>query len=520
VTVDAAADGSFKAQLSTTSTGVSLVQITKPNQAGVSMNHFSQFNVGQQGLVLNNSVTGSQTQMGGLVEGNPNLTHGAAGVIINQVNSQSPSYLKGWLEVAGQNAHVIIANPAGIVADGGSLINAQQITLSTGTPILTGTGALDYHRVRGGNLVIENLGLHTDTINATELFARAIQVNAEIQAGADLKLVAGINDIKADGSSIINQQKPADARTRPSVAIDSAALGGMYAGKIKLVVTEKGVGVSHAGKMSAKAGELEITAAGTIVNRGQITAAEKIKITSQSGNIINSGRVQSTKAGVQVEAKNILRQNGTVIARKDLEMKAKKVETTARSRQTSTAANIIVEASDQLLVAGQWKAGTVPAAWRLDNRIQLQGREFDFATSEVNADRLKVNATQLHIHDVTLGTDLEVTSQNTKIERSDLYRSTIHINSEDILVNQSQINADDLSLNAQRSLYINTSQIGSWEQITLSAGQLTLMNSQIGSSTTEQLKIQAEFLEMRGNGIQADTIELQTQQGFIENNFW
>ena len=45
--------------------GVPLVNIQTPSGAGVSRNTYSQFDVGQQGAILNNSRTNTQTQLGG-----------------------------------------------------------------------------------------------------------------------------------------------------------------------------------------------------------------------------------------------------------------------------------------------------------------------------------------------------------------------------------------------------------------------------------------------------------------------
>lgn len=92
------------------------------------------------------------------MQGNPWLATGSAKVILNQVNSASPSQLRGYVEVAGQRAEVIIANPAGLHLDGSGFINASKVTLSTGTPLWQG-GNLDSYRVAGGVVSIGGAGL-------------------------------------------------------------------------------------------------------------------------------------------------------------------------------------------------------------------------------------------------------------------------------------------------------------------------------------------------------------------------
>ena len=73
--------------------------------------------------------------MGGWVQGNPWLAKGEAKVILNEVNSSNPSQLKGYLEVAGKQAQVVIANPSGLICDGCGVINADRFNLNHGSSI-------------------------------------------------------------------------------------------------------------------------------------------------------------------------------------------------------------------------------------------------------------------------------------------------------------------------------------------------------------------------------------------------
>ena len=69
-------------------------------------------------MVLNNSGGASQTQLAGQVAGNPMLGNQRATTILNQVTAPNPSQLMGTLEVAGNRANIIVANPAGITCNG------------------------------------------------------------------------------------------------------------------------------------------------------------------------------------------------------------------------------------------------------------------------------------------------------------------------------------------------------------------------------------------------------------------
>ncbi len=88
--------------------GVPLVNIQTPSAAGVSRNIYNQFDVGANGAILNNSRTTALTQLGGYVQGNPSLATGPARIILNEVNSGNPSQLRGYIEVGGSRAEVIM----------------------------------------------------------------------------------------------------------------------------------------------------------------------------------------------------------------------------------------------------------------------------------------------------------------------------------------------------------------------------------------------------------------------------
>ncbi|MGS0617051.1 hemagglutinin repeat-containing protein [Xanthomonas oryzae pv. oryzicola] len=285
---DAAAPGNERPTVLTAPNGVPLVNITTPSAAGVSRNRYSQFDVGREGAIVNNARGQTQTQLGGWVQGNPWLATGGARVILNEVNGPA-SRLNGYVEVAGQRAEVIIANPAGIQVDGGGFLNASRVTLTTGTPILSG-GALEGYRVSGGAIQIGGAGLDTSRADYTDLITRSLQVNAGIWAN-QLQATLGNNVVSADHRSVATQAADGQA---PTFALDVGALGGMFANKIWLVGNEHGVGVRNAGNLGAQAGELVVTVDGRLENTGALQSQQDTQIAA-SGGIANSGTLSAAR---------------------------------------------------------------------------------------------------------------------------------------------------------------------------------------------------------------------------------
>lgn len=242
--------------------GVPIINIATPNGSGLSHNQFHDYNVGAQGVILNNGAAQtSNTQLGGHVIGNPNLKNsGPAQAILNEVISGNPSQLRGYTEVAGKSARVIVANPYGITCNGCGFINSPRVTLTTGKPVIE-NGRLDRFQVDQGSVAIEGAGINANNVDRFEIITRSAKINAQIQA-QNLTIVAGRNDVNAD--SLNATARADDGSAKPQLAIDSSALGGMYAGAIKLVGTEAGVGVKLDGKLIASGGDIQLDANGQL----------------------------------------------------------------------------------------------------------------------------------------------------------------------------------------------------------------------------------------------------------------
>lgn len=287
-----------------TANGVPLVQITAPTAGGVSRNQYTYFNVPDKGAILNNSYRMSQTELSGWVQGNNNMAKGAAKIIVNEVTSARPTSMNGFLEVAGNKASVVIANPNGITVNGGGFINTNRAILTTGVPVYDTEGSLKNFDVRKGQVLIEGNGLDGRKADSVAILSRAVKANAGLWAN-NLDIRTGANHVDANSYASTAIEEIGE---KPDFALDIAAVGGMYAGRISMVGTEKGLGVNMAGTLSAteavaldNAGNLSVTGTLYSAGNGNLKAA-----TIENDNIIASGNDLSLEARESIQNRKVI----------------------------------------------------------------------------------------------------------------------------------------------------------------------------------------------------------------------
>lgn len=302
--------------------GVPVVNIATPNGAGISHNQFGEYNVGKEGLILNNGTDRlTQTQLGGLIQNNPNLQAGREATgIINEVTGASRSQLQGYTEVAGKAANVMVANPYGITCNGCGFINTPNVTLTTGKPQFDASGNLLVLDVTKGAITVEGQGLDASKSDALSIIARATEVNAAIHAN-DLTVTAGANRVGADGSV-----KPITGEgAAPVVAVDTGALGGMYANRIRLVSSETGVGV-NLGNLNARQGDIQLDAGGKLTVTNSLASGS---ISANGAGVTLSGSHQAGGALNVASSQDVELNNSTLASQGDMRLSAAgKVQTT------------------------------------------------------------------------------------------------------------------------------------------------------------------------------------------------
>ncbi|HFP1638590.1 TPA: hemagglutinin repeat-containing protein [Escherichia coli] len=386
IVADHGAPGHQQPTIMQTASGIPQVNIQTPSAGGVSHNTYSQFDVGNQGVILNNAHNNVQTQLGGMVAGNPWLAKGEARIILNEVNSRNPSQLNGFVEVAGKKAQVVIANPAGISCDGCGFINANRATLTTGQPQMK-NGSLTGFRVEGGETQVTGKGMDASRTDYTDIIARSVKINAGVWA-QDLKVTTGRNNVDiAHGQT---EKKAADASSQPQVALDVSSLGGMYAGKIRLVGTETGVGVRNAGHIGAQAGAVTLTADGRIENSGSISAKTDVHLAT-TRELNNSGSVYAGQ-DTQIQSDGVFTHTGSVASRRNTRIQTTRLTGGERSLlaagvkddgRLAEAGNLTVSTTGELAAHGQVLSG---------GDMQLKGQGLDLSNSRIQGQHTGLDA--------------------------------------------------------------------------------------------------------------------------------
>ena len=279
------------------SNGVPLVNIEAPDKNGTSHNVYKDYNVDGKGVILNNSKDLTQSQLGGLIYGNPNLQNGKeASTIINEVSGVNRSRIEGYQEIAGKKADYILANPNGIYVNGAGFINTGNVTLTTGS----GDNILNPEK---GKIEIDGKGIDLRNVNKAELVARVAEISGPVYGGEEVNLKLG-----SKGQS-----------NKPEYALDARALGSIYAGRINVIVNEEGVGVKTEAPTYATKGDVVISSKGKVYLK-DTQAKGDIKISSTETEIgdklvaENAINIESkkTKNSGQIQANKDIRINGNV----------------------------------------------------------------------------------------------------------------------------------------------------------------------------------------------------------------
>ncbi|MEH8025378.1 filamentous hemagglutinin N-terminal domain-containing protein, partial [Gallibacterium anatis] len=531
-----------------TANGLPQVNIQTPNDKGLSHNKYQQFDVAQKGAILNNSRKNTQTEQGGWVQANPYLVGGEAKVILNEVNATKPSQLKGYIEVAGGKADVIIANPSGIHCEGCGIINAGRSTLTTGE-VQIENGEVKSYRVEKGSVTVSGRGFDSSRQDYTDIIAKEVKVNAGIWAN-NLKVTTGKNKVSKNNDAVQVIHAGAEEETAHPVgyAVDVAELGGMYANKIHLIGTENGLGVRNAGHIGAAAGEVKITTEGQLVNTGYLGAKQDITLQSQQ-QIENqtTGVIYSQQGNLQATSKQKgIQQQGSLIAKGkaqgkgNITLKAKETisqsgESLAEGNITYQAKNIETHPTAKLIAGGtfthtaQGEQVTIPAYHSAGNVLNLIAEETilshgkHLASTQITAQAKQLDFSQSGF--LAYQADLTATQNNLVLDQSHLeLKNTLHLSTPTHLSSQ-QANLQAAHIFTTASSLDN--RLGTWinrDQQPFNLRLLKGINNQQGQIFTQgsfnlvaqEINNQQGLLFAKGNlTLNSQQTRINNQQGVI-----
>ncbi|WP_235843719.1 hemagglutinin repeat-containing protein [Enterobacter quasimori] len=448
-------------QMDKAANGVPVVNIATPNQSGISHNKYHDYNVGKEGLILNNA-TGqlNQTQLGGIIQNNPNLKAGQeAKGIINEVTGANRSHLQGYTEVAGKAANVIVANPYGITCNGCGFINTPNATLTTGKPVLDASGKLQSLDVTKGTVTIEGAGLDGSQSDAVSIISRATEINAQLHA-KEVSVVAGANRVAADGS-VSALKGEGDA---PKVAVDTGALGGMYANRIRLVSSETGLGV-NLGDLNARQGDITLSSAGKVVLKntlasgsttvsaadvtliGDHKAGGNLTVSGQSALTLDQAHIAAEK-NLQLATNGTLTQNGGAFT---------------AGTDTTLTANALAQSADAQAGAGRNLAVDVA------ENAALKGKNIAGVDATVNAKTLETGTQLTASRNISL-----VASQRAALNGSVVAGQQLWVKGGE-LTQRGSVSASDITLSGQTLTQESSSRTSASATIALSTSGNTLL---------------------------------------------
>ncbi|GDG10953.1 hemagglutinin-related protein [Escherichia coli] len=483
--------------------GVPVVNIATPNGAGISHNRFTDYNVGKEGLILNNA-TGklNPTQLGGLIQNNPNLKAGGeAKGIINEVTGGNRSLLQGYTEVAGKAANVMVANPYGITCDGCGFINTPRATLTTGRPVMNADGSLQALEVTEGSITINGAGLDGTRSDAVSIIARATEVNAALHA-KDLTVTAGANRVTADGR-VSALKGEGDV---PKVAVDTGALGGMYARRIHLTSTESGVGV-NLGNLYAREGDIILSSSGKLVLKNSLAggnttvtgtdvslsgdnkAGGNLSVTGTTGLTLNQSRLVTDKNLVLSSSGQIVQNGGELTAGQNAMLSAQHLNQT--SGAVNAAENVTLTTTGGITLKGRSVAGKTltVSSGSLNNGGTLgAGRDATVKTGTfsntgaVQGNGLKVTATDLtSTGSIKSGSALDISARNATLSGDAGAKDSARVTVSGTLENRGRLVSDDV-LTLSATQINNSGTLSGAKELVASADTLTTTEKSVTNS--------------------------------------
>ncbi|MEM9853790.1 MAG: filamentous hemagglutinin N-terminal domain-containing protein [Pseudomonadota bacterium] len=244
-------DGQTATSVTSAPGGRAIIKIAPSNAQGQSRNTYARFDIEAAGATLDNTQAG-------------------ASLILNEVTGSAASRLDGPLTVTGQTADVVIANPNGIVVNGGAFQHTGQTLLTTGARDGTQDG-LPRYKIESGAISVLEKGLKAQ--GPLFLLAPELSISGKIETAGALDLAAMRGTARAGNVGALGWVLRAPSGAGGLLTVSSGAM--LSGGTIRLEGEGENARVQLAGQGLASAGNFQITASGKV----EITGAAEAKKT-------------------------------------------------------------------------------------------------------------------------------------------------------------------------------------------------------------------------------------------------
>ncbi|HGW7505294.1 TPA: Contact-dependent inhibitor A, partial [Escherichia coli] len=370
-----------------------------------------------------------------------------------------------------------------------------------GKPVMNADGSLQALEVTEGSITINGAGLDGTRSDAVSIIARATEVNAALHA-KDLTVTAGANRITADGR-VSALKGEGDV---PKVAVDTGALGGMYARRIHLTSTESGVGV-NLGNLYAREGDIILSSAGKLVLKNSLAggnttvtgtdvslsgdnkAGGNLSVTGTTGLTLNQPRLVTDKNLVLSSSGQIVQNGGELTAGQNAMLSAQHLNQT--SGTVNAAENVTLTTTNDTTLKGRSIAGktlTVSSGSLNNGGTLVAGRDATVKTGTfsntgtVQGNGLKVTATDLtSTGSIKSGSTLDISARNATLSGDAGAKDSARVTVSGTLENRGRLVSDDV-LTLSATQINNSGTLSGAKELVASADTLTTTEKSVTNS--------------------------------------
>ncbi|HCE0251550.1 TPA: Contact-dependent inhibitor A, partial [Escherichia coli] len=318
----------------------------------------------------------------------------------------------------------------------------------------------------------------------------------------DLTVTAGANRITADGR-VSALKGEGDV---PKVAVDTGALGGMYARRIHLTSTESGVGV-NLGNLYAREGDIILNSAGKLVLKNSLAggnttvtgtnvslsgdnkAGGNLSVTGTTGLTLNQSRLVTDKNLVLSSSGQIVQNGGELTAGQNAMLSAQHLNQT--SGTVNAAENVTLTTTDDTTLKGRSVAGktlTVSSGSLNNGGTLVAGRDATVKTGTfsntgaVQGNGLKVTATDLtSTGSIKSGSTLDISVRNATLSGDAGAKDSARVTVSGTLENRGRLVSDDV-LTLSATQINNSGTLSGAKELVVSADTLTTTEKSVTNS--------------------------------------